>query len=64
MKLEKEKIIKRNENIIQKFNKVLFLPRRKINTIVNKETINSRNKSNKKFRSSNTYDINIENLLY
>ena len=64
MKLEKEKIIKRNENIIQKINKVLFLPRRKVNTIINKEDINSRNKSNKKFRNSNTYDINIENLLY
>ena len=64
MKLEKEKIIKRNENIIKKFNKVLFLPRRKINTIVNKETINSRNKSNKKFKNSNKYNINIENLLY
>ena len=64
MKLEKEKIIKRNENIIQKINKVLFLPRRKVNTIINKEDINSRNKSNKKFRNSNTYDISIENILY
>ena len=64
MKLEKEKRIKMNENIIHKINKVLFLPRRKVNTIVNKEAINSRNKTNKKYRNSNTYDINIENLLY
>ena len=62
--LEKERIIKLNNNIFQKMNKILYLPRRKIN-IINKFPSDFRSRSEEKKRNNyKQYKLDYESILY
>ncbi len=63
-KLEKERIIKLNNNIFQKMNKILYLPRRKVN-IINKFSSDFRSRSEEKKRNNGKkYKLDYESILY
>ena len=63
-KLEKEKIVKLNYNIFQKMNKILYLPRRKVN-IINKFPSDFRSRSEEKKRvKGKKYKLDYESILY
>ena len=64
LKNEKEKINKLREKINKKMNKVLYLPKRKVN-IININSSNYRSKSEERINKNNIdYDLPFETLIY